>query len=700
MATFGSIALALGICVAAYAAVASIAGLATRRPELSDSGRRGIYMSALVAATASIALLIAFISNDFSIRYVFENSNLAMGRGYTFVAFYAANEGSLLFLALALSVMATISLWLAPKRFADALPYTVAILGAILCFFFVVLATLANPFATLDSVPADGRGINPLLLHPGFYSHPPMIMSGLIGIVIPFAFSTGALISGKYSDDWVDLARVFAIVMWALLGIGMLLGAWWAYTILGWGGYWSWDPIENVALMPWLALTAFIHSIMVQRRRGMFRMWNIALIDIALLLALLGVFINRGGPVVSVHSFAASTLGYVFLGFMIVNLLFAFAVFLWRLPQLQSERAVETFMSREASFLVNNFLLLLVTAVTLWGVIYPVFADLARDVDVTVAAPYFNRVNGPVLLALVILMGVGPLLPWRRATARSLRKWLIAPTLAAASLAVTLFAFGVSEPWAIAGFSAIVFALVAVLEEWTLGTRARMRNLNELPPVAWWRLVNGNRARHGGYIVHIAILVFAVGIVGTQFFDQRFDAAIAEGESLVLDNYRVEFTGTRIDDRPDRLAQWAIVDLYRIEPDEYTAEQEQARAEARSGFVVGDEKRPGDRLLGTIQPQHEFYRTANQVSVRAGILGSPIEDLYVTPRDFLSDGRLSLAVSINPLAMWLWIAGPIFILGTVVALWPNPALESSVVTTSTRTRPFANTSAATAQESA
>ena len=259
--------------------------------------------------------------------------------------------------------------------------------------------------------------------------------------------------------------------MWALLGIGMLLGAWWAYTILGWGGYWSWDPIENVALMPWLALTAFIHSIMVQRRRGMFRMWNIALIDIALLLALLGVFINRGGPVVSVHSFAASTLGYVFLGFMIVNLVFAFAVFIWRLPQLQSERAVETFMSREASFLVNNFLLLLVTAVTLWGVIYPVFADLARDVDVTVAAPYFNRVNGPVFLALVILMGVGPLLPWRRANAQSLRKWLIAPSVAAASLALLLFAFGVSEPWAIAGFAAIIFALVAVLEEWTLGTR-------------------------------------------------------------------------------------------------------------------------------------------------------------------------------------------------------------------------------------
>ena len=698
MATFGYIALMLGVCISAYATAASIAGITTRNPQLNISGRRGVYMAALVAIAATLALLVAFVTNDFSIRYVFENSNLAMGRGYTFVALYAANEGSLLFLTLALSVMASISLYLAPKRFADALPYTVAILGAVLCFFFTVMVTLANPFETLDLVPADGRGINPLLLHPGFYSHPPMIMSGLIGIVIPFAFSSGALISGQYGDDWVDIARVFAIVMWALLGVGMLLGAWWAYTILGWGGYWSWDPIENVALMPWLALTAFIHSIMVQRRRGMFRMWNIALIDIAVLLALLGVFINRGGPVVSVHSFAASTLGFVFLSFMIANFVFAFAVFVWRLPQLQSERGIETFMSREASFLVNNFLLLLVTAITLWGVIYPVFSGLARDVEVTVAAPYFNRVNGPVLLALVILMGIGPLLPWRRTNPDSLRKWLIAPSLCALAVAGALVAFGINELWAIAGFAAIAFAATAVVEEWVLGTRARIRNLNEFPTLAWWRLIKGNRARHGGYIVHLAILVFAIGVIGTQFFDVRFDAAVAEGQSLVIDDYRIAFRDTQTDDRSDRLAQWALIDVYRIDPDSYAAEFQQARVDERSGFVTSSDVRPGDRKVGEIIPQHEFYRTVNQVSVRAGILGNPLEDLYVIPRDFLSDGRLSLAVSINPLAVWLWIAGPIFILGTAIALWPNPELERATASRKKSNRTTAHPQIATRRE--
>ncbi len=677
MSELGSIAIALGICVSAYAAVGSLIGIRSHIPELVLSARRGIYLALLCAVTASVALLIAFNTNDFSIKYVFENSNIIMGRGYTLVAFYAANEGSLLYIALALAVMSTLSIRFAPRSFAAAIPYTTAILAVVLGFFFATMLLLANPFALLETTPLDGRGINPLLLHPGMYSHPPFIMSGLIGITIPFAFAAGALISGRYGDDWVDIARVFAIIMWGILGVGMLIGAWWAYTILGWGGYWGWDPIENVALMPWLALTAFIHSIMVQKRRGMFRMWNIALIDIAFVLSQLGIFINRGGTVVSVHSFAESSLGYVFLASMILSLLFAFAIFLWRYPQLRSERAIESFMSREASFLVNNFLLLVVTAVVLWGVVFPLFSSLARDVDVSVSAPYFNRVNGPVLLALIVIMGIGPLLPWRRTTTRSLKRWLLAPVAAAVSVAIGLVAAGITEFWAITAFAAVAFAGSAVLEEWWFGARARMANLSESLPIAWWRLVNGNRPRHGGYIVHLAILSLAIGVIGTQFFDQRFDAAMHPGESLVVDNYRLELREKFAHDRPDRFAQWAAIDVYKIDPDQYLLEREQAASEGRSGFTVLTQARPGDRLVGYIEPRHEFFRSHSQVSVRAGIRTTPLEDLYVTPRDFLKDGRVSFAVSINPLALWLWIAGPIFVLGTMVALWPHPALETN-----------------------
>ena len=675
MSEVGSIALALGICVSAYALVGSLIGIRSNVPELIISSRRAIYMSLLAASAASLALLIAFMTNDFTIKYVYENSNTVMGRGYTLVAFYAANEGSLLYITLALTLMSTLSIRFAPQRFDKALPYTTAILATAICFFFTTMLLVANPFDLLDFDATDGRGINPLLLHPGLYSHPPLTMAGLIGISIPFAFSTGALISGEYGDDWVDIARVFAIIMWGLLGVGMLIGAWWAYTILGWGGYWGWDPIENVALMPWLVLTAFIHSIMVQRRRGMFRMWNIVLIDIAFILSLLGVSINRGGTVVSVHSFAESSLGLLFLGFMILSLVFAFSIFLWRYPKLQSERAVESFLSREASFLVNNFLLLVVTSVTLWGVLFPLFSNLARDVDVSVSAPYFNRVNGPVLLTIIIIMGIGPLLPWRRTSARSLKRWLIPPGVAALAVVAIFMLSGTTEFWAVIGFAAVSFAAVAVLEEWWLGALSRVRNLDESVPVAWWRLINGNRPRHGGYIVHLAVLSVAIGVIGTQFFDQRYDAAIMPGESIVIDNYRIQFLERRVDDRPDRVAQWADINVYSINLDDYTVERNNAAIEGRSGFVVNTDARNGDRLIGKLAPSYEQHRNFELISVRSGIMTSPLEDLYVIPRDFLQDGRVSLAVSINPLAVWLWIAGPIFILGTMVALWPYPKLE-------------------------
>ena len=675
MDQIGTTAIWLGVAVSSYAVVASLVGVKAGVTELVVSGRRAVYMALLVALVSSAALIVAFLTNDFSIKYVANNSNIVMGRGYTLVAFYAANEGSLLYITLALALMSSISVRLAPMRFSGAMPYTIAILAVVLTFLFATMATLANPFETLSVVPPDGRGINPLLLHPGMYSHPPLIMCGLVGITIPFAFASGALISGEYGDDWVDIARVFAIIMWGILGVGILLGAWWAYTILGWGGYWSWDPIENVAFMPWLVLTAFIHSIMVQRRRGMFRMWNIVLINIAFVLAQLGMSINRGGSVVSVHSFAESSLGLLFLSFMVLSLIFAFGLFIWRYPRLRSERAMESFMSREASFLVNNFMLLVVTAITLWGVVYPVFSNLARDVDVSVSAPYFNRVNGPVLLLMVIVMGIGPLLPWRRTSTRSLQRWLIAPLGGASLTVIVLVAMGIWEFWAVIGFAAIVFAFVAVIEEWWMGTRSRVVSMGEMPWIAWWRLINGNRPRHGGYIVHVAVLSFAIGVIGTQFFDQRYDAAISLGESLVLDNYRIEYVDKRIDDRPDRFAQWARIDVYKIDPSEYAAEQAAAEAIGKAGFTVVTLARPGDRLVGELEPSHEFFRNFNQVSVRSGIKTSPVEDLYVIPRDFLNDERVSLRVSINPLAMWLWIAGPIFLLGTVVALWPHPTLE-------------------------
>ncbi|MDA1279283.1 MAG: cytochrome c biogenesis protein CcsA, partial [Chloroflexi bacterium] len=555
MSDLGVMAILLGLALSAYSVIGGVIGTKIGMAELVVSARRALYMTALAATIASGSLIAAFVQNEFSIKYVAEHSNTVMDRAFVWVAFYAGNEGSLLYILLALTLMSAAAIWFAPRRMERSMPWTIAILAAVQLFYFFVLAFFASPFELLDTVPFDGRGINPLLTHPGMFSHPPLLMGGLIAITIPFAFASGALISGNYGDDWVDVARVSAILGWGVLGTGMLIGAWWAYTILGWGGYWGWDPIENVALMPWLVMTAFIHSIMVQKRRGMFRMWNVALLNIAFVLAQLGMFINRGGPVVSVHSFAASTLGVIFLSFMLISMVFTFALFLWRLPELKSDRSMESFMSREASFLINNFLFISVMAVTLWGLIFPLFSDLARDVSVSVSAPYFNRANGPILLGIVVMMGIGPLLPWRKASARSLKRWLVWPVVVGVVAIVVLLVLGVDRPVAVLSFGVVAFVAASILEEWWRGTSARHRAGDNWAK-AWWRLVNGNRPRHGGYIVHISILMLGLGIIGTNFYQQRTDGALAIGESLIIDNYRIEYVDSGNADRSDRLSQW------------------------------------------------------------------------------------------------------------------------------------------------
>ena len=675
MADLGVMALLLGLALSIYAAVGAIVGEKTAMAELVVSARRALYMTTLAAGVASGALINAFVQNDFSIKYVVDHSNTFMDRAFVWVAFYAGNEGSLLYILLALALISAISIWFAPKRLARSMPWTIAILAIIQLFYFGVLSFVASPFELLDTIPLEGRGINPLLTHPGMFSHPPLLMGGLIGITIPFAFVSGALIAGNYGDDWIDVARVSAIITWGVLGTGMLLGAWWAYTILGWGGYWAWDPIENVALMPWLVLTAFVHSIMVQKRRGMFRMWNVALLNIAFVLAQLGMFINRGGPVVSVHSFAASSLGVIFLSFMLASLLFAFALFLWRMPQLKSDRAMESFMSREASFLINNFLFLAVMGVTLWGVLYPLFSDLARDISVSVSAPYFDRTNGPVLLGIVVMMGIGPLLPWRKTSARSMKQWFMWPTLVGLLTIIVLVALGVQRPIAIFAFGVVAFVAASISEEWWRGTTARHRSGDNWV-MAWWRLVNGNRPRHGGYIVHISILMLALGIIGTNFYQQRTDGALALGESIILDNYRIEYVDEGESIRDDRIAKWAEMSVYEINPDDYSQEIAFAATQGSSGFTLKDSRlRENDNLIDQIEPWHGFYPDFNMASVRSGIRSTIVEDLYVIPRDFLADGRVSIAVSINPLAWWLWVSGPFFIIGTMVALWPQHAVE-------------------------
>ena len=638
---FGSIALFAALALASYSVVGSLVGQWQRLPSLVVSARYATYLTLLALVVAAVGLLEAFLSHDFALKYVAEHSNLAMPRSYTWVAFYAGNEGSLLFIALMLSALSALALLLARGRVRESLPYTNAVLMLVLTFFVAVMAFMANPFATLDFIPEDGLGVNPLLVHFGMFIHPPMLMTGLVAVTIPFAFATGGLMAGKTGDEWVDIGRVWGIAAWAMLGIGLLLGAWWAYTILGWGGYWGWDPVENSGLMPFLGLTAFIHSIMVQKRRGMFRMWNIVLVNITFGLALFGMFINRGGPVPSVHSFGASSLGWVFLTFLAVGVLVPFALFFWRYNGLKSAQNLESTLSREAAFLGNNLLLLTVAFVTMWGVIFPLVSEAFKGVTITVGAPFYNQVNGPLLLALIFLMGVGPLLPWRRGSVKSLRKNILAPAFISLAVVLLLAALGVRKPYALAGFGLCSLVASGILLEWARGTMTRMSH-GENPALGFARLMAANRPRYGGYVAHLAIVLLALGIIGSSFYGVQKDVVLPPGGTTTIGDYEVEYVGSSSRTMPDRSENRFFLKAYRN----------------------GDE-------LADLTARRNFYPSFNMASTRAAIRSTPVEDLYIVPSDTFEDGSVGFRIFVNPMVWWMWLAGPVLLLGTVIALWPQ-----------------------------
>ena len=647
MADLGLMSLFMALGLSAFSVVGSIVGKVRGIPALVESARYATYLLVLVLGVATLSLIGAFVSRDFEVAYVARHSNLAMPGYLTWVAFYAGNEGSLLFIAFALAILSALATALAPQRVQASLPYTTAVLMLVLTFFLAVTGFMANPFDKLAVIPADGQGINPLLTHPGMFIHPPMLMTGLIATTVPLAFAMGALLSGKTGDEWVDPGRVWGLLAWGMLGLGLLLGSWWAYTILGWGGFWFWDPVENAAFMPWLGLTAFVHSIMVQKRRGMFRMWNIALINIAFGLALFGMFMNRGGPVPSVHSFGASTIGWVFLMFLAFGVVVPFAIFFWRYGRLKSAQVLESNLSREAAFLVNNLLLLSIAFITMWGMVFPLISQLFTGETITIARPFYDKVNGPLMLALIFLMGVGPLLPWRHGSLKTLKNAVFLPGLMSLAVVVFLLVIGVRKPYALAAFGLCALVASGILLEWTRGTLSRHRR-GEGYVVAFARLIAANRPRYGGYVVHLAVVTFALGVVGTSFYNVQRDVILQPGERTEVGGYQLEYVDTDIVQRSDRTEFVSTVNVYRE-----------------------------GSFLYRLKPQRAFYPSFRMAATRAAIHSTPIEDLYVVPSENLEDGGVGFRILVNPLAWWMWVSGFVLLLGGMIALWPQrrPALR-------------------------
>src|SRR5215213_1845996 len=514
-ASLGSAALGLAFLTAGFAAVTALTGANGERRWV-DISRRSVYALCGLLTFCVLIVEVAFAGDDFSYRLVQQHSSIETPVFYKMAAMWSSQEGSLLLWAWVLSLASSAALWATRRRLRDLVPWATAVMMGVAAFFtgLMLFAPDVDPFATLNPAPADGVGLNPLLQHPSMMIHPPMLYSGYVAFTVPFAFAIGALVTRRLDAEWIRATRRFALIAWAFLGFGLLLGARWSYTELGWGGYWAWDPVENAALMPWLLGTAFLHSIMVQEKRGMLKAWNASLIVGTFSLALLGTFLVRSGVLQSIHAFGDNTVGPYILGLIGVVLVGSTALIVSRLDDLRSPKRIDSLASRESVFLVNNLLLVGMTAVIFWGTFFPLISELFTGEKASLAAPWFDRYTTPLAILLVLFTGIGPLLAWRRVSWESAKRVFRVPLAVAAVVALGLVVFtdAAEQLWALALFTFAAFAMTGLAQEFWTGATARKQLSGEAGPQALVGLVSRNRRRYGGYIIHIGVVVLLIGV--------------------------------------------------------------------------------------------------------------------------------------------------------------------------------------------
>ncbi len=642
MADIGYIALLLALGASIYSAMAFVFGVRRGYPELVASARNGVLVVFGLVSLAAIALIYALLTHDFRVEYVASYTSRDLSLIYTLSAFWAGNAGSLLFWAWLLSLFAVVVLIQNRGRNTELLPYASSIIMGTQAFFLILLVFISNPFQKLPFAPAEGMGLNPLLENPGMIFHPPTLLAGYVGFTIPFAFAMAALLSRRLGDDWIRSTRRWVLFAWLLLGLGNLLGAQWAYVELGWGGYWVWDPVENAGFMPWLVGTAFLHSVMIQRRRGMLKVWNMVLIILTFTLSIFGTFLTRSGILSSVHTFAESAMGPFFLGFIGVTLLGSLILLFHRWEQLKGESELDSFVSRESTFLFNNLLLVGATFAIFVGTVFPVISEVMRGVKISVAAPFFNQVIGPIFLAVIVLMGICPLIGWRRASINNLIRNFLYPLVAALIVGISLFFLGIREWYALIAFSLCGFVISTILSEWFRGVRARHRMRGENYLKAFFGLVWGNKPRYGGYIVHIAIILIAIGVVGSSFYKMENEVALAPGESMTIGNYTLRYEGRAEYPTPSKLVMTATLSVYN-----------------------------GEEFIGSMTPEKYLHRSYEQQVTEVAIRSTLLEDLYVILGGWAEDGTITFKVLVNPLVAWIWIGGWVLLLGGLIAFWPD-----------------------------
>ena len=655
MPNIGYAAEVLALVLAIYAAITATVSARTNRPKLLHSAKNAALGVTALLTVAVATLVYLLLARHYQTEYVANVSNDAATVFFRVTALWGGQDGSLLFFAWLMSIFCSAVLLSKWDHVRTLIPYAVTIMQGVMIFFIGLVVTVANPFKQLPFFPVDGQGLNPLLYHWGMIIHPPILYIGYVALIVPFAFAVSALLVRQPGDLWMRTTRRWTLIAWLFLSGGLLLGGRWAYDVLGWGGYWGWDPVENAAFVPWLIATPFLHSVMMQENRGMMKRWNVALVILAFCLMIEGSFLTRSGVISSVHTFAESPIGPLFTGFLAIVFFGCLFLLVWRWDDLRSDNELDSLLSRESAFLLNNLLFIGIAFIVWWGTHFPLISEAVTGNKLVVGPPYFEKATGPLFAGILLLMGIAPLMPWRQVTSRKLF-WTLKWPIAVGSLTMVLLytLTWIRIPGAVAAFGFCAFSLAATLMEYWRGIAARRKAHGESFFEALSRLTARNRRRYGGYLIHIGVIFSAIGIIGMEFYQIDTEQNIAKGESMTIAS---PFAGEY---------ELTYLDLVAGEKPNANIEIIEASLEVKHN----------GESIGVIKPYREFFIQQQQPMTIPDIMGGMSNELYIIVVGWEGTGETaSFKVYINPLINWLWFGGVVFMLGTLVAAWPT---ESTV----------------------
>ncbi len=641
MNEIGELCILLSLGISIYSTIVPILGIKRNREEYIVSAENSLFVTAGLITISSAILTYAFINRDFSIEYVANYSNRDLPLFYTLSAFWAGQKGSLLFWSLLLSLFAAVVVIQNKNKNRDFMPYVISIISITQCLFLVLMTFAERPFELIYP-PEDGSGLNPMLQNPGMVFHPPTLYMGYVGFTIPYAFAMASLLTGHLGDVWIKTTRRWTIFSWFFLGMGNLFGAWWAYRVLGWGGYWAWDPVENASFMPWLTGTAYLHSVMIQERRDMLKVWNMVLIVLTFSLTIFGTFLTRSGVIQSVHSFGQGPVGYYFLGFLIIAIVFSSYLIVSRLSILKSNNELDSIVSRESSFLFNNLILVGAAFATFWGTMFPLISEAIKGEKVTVGPPFFNQVNIPIGLVLLLLIGICPLIAWKKASINNFKRNFLIPFIVSIIGGIALMPIGTGHLFAWLSFTISIFVITTIVMEFYKGAIARRETTGEGFVKALITLIRKNKRRYGGYIIHIGVVLMYIGITGTSYNMEK-EATLKKGESMSIGDYKVVYKD--IKDNTPVPTKVEVIATMDVEKD--------------------------GKIIATATPRRDFYKTAEQPISRVYNLSGLKEDLYIILAGFQEDGSATFKIHVNPLVKWLWIGGLVLGAGTLIAMLPD-----------------------------